>query len=590
MKVLPFLLLPVTLSPVVLAQGPLAPPAGPPVPGMKTLDQIEPRTTIPGGAATVTISQPGSYVLAGNITVSSGDAIIIAANDVTLDLNGFTLSSTALPAQGRGINVDGQRRCLAISNGHIRSGTVYNEGSFTLGPGFVAGIDAGTADPNFSRVSQVTIVGMASYGMDLGYDATSTVTDCVVSLSKDFGIMAGAVSNSSATKCGQYAIIATATSNCVGSLAKDVSPKVIDSVADSVREVKAENQVLAGLLSASSVNFAWNLHTIDNTVAVGRTSLKFRRDGEPVIAYHDSGNQDLKVARHGVNGWAVASVDSAGSVGDYCSLAIGPDGEPGIAYYDATNTDLKYTKFNGSSWQTVTVETSPGDVGQYASLAFSPGGLPYISYYDATSTNLKIARFNGNSTWFNETVDNSAANVGQWTSLAFGPDGQPAISYLDGATNYDLKYARFNGSSWAIETIDVDSAIGRCTSLAFGPDGLPAISHVLLSSEVVRVARFNGSTWTMSSLGSAGNTSGTSSLAFGPDGQPAVCYAVSPLLHLEFGRYNGSAWSSSPINASNQGGSNLSLAFGPDGQPAVSHSIPGQGLRIARKGIFAQAP
>jgi hypothetical protein len=38
-----------------------------------------------------------------NLAVSSGNAIAIATNGVTLDLNGFTISSTQNPATTRGI-------------------------------------------------------------------------------------------------------------------------------------------------------------------------------------------------------------------------------------------------------------------------------------------------------------------------------------------------------------------------------------------------------------------------------------------------------------------------------------------------------
>src|SRR5438477_473602 len=75
----------------VFAQGPLTPP-GAPAPLFKTLQQVEPRTPI--AAAPFTISAAGSYYLTTNVTVSSGDAITITANNVTLDLNGFTIAST----------------------------------------------------------------------------------------------------------------------------------------------------------------------------------------------------------------------------------------------------------------------------------------------------------------------------------------------------------------------------------------------------------------------------------------------------------------------------------------------------------------
>ena len=79
------------------SQGALTPP-GAPAPTMRTLAQLDakldPRTAITNTASAVTILQPGSYYLAGNLTVSGGDAITIATNGVTLDLNGFTIRST----------------------------------------------------------------------------------------------------------------------------------------------------------------------------------------------------------------------------------------------------------------------------------------------------------------------------------------------------------------------------------------------------------------------------------------------------------------------------------------------------------------
>ena len=56
----------------------------------------------------------------------------------------------------------------------------------------------------------------------------------------------------------------------------------------------------------------------------------------------------------------------------------------------------------------------------------------------------------GSLPWSLTTVV-SAGNVGLYTSLAFGPGGQPAISYYDNS-NFDLKFARFNGSTWTITT------------------------------------------------------------------------------------------------------------------------------------------
>ncbi len=66
----------------------------------------------------VTLSQPGSYRLSGNLTVPANtDGIVIAADRVTLDLNGFSISGGG---SGTGItNLAISRRGTTIRNGAV---------------------------------------------------------------------------------------------------------------------------------------------------------------------------------------------------------------------------------------------------------------------------------------------------------------------------------------------------------------------------------------------------------------------------------------------------------------------------------------
>jgi parallel beta-helix repeat protein len=96
-----------TVCPGVLSAGPLAPAAGPVGPSMKTLTEVQPRIAVsaantPGDAdSQFVISQPGSYYLTGNIIgVAGKNCIKVTANNVTLDLNGFTLSGVANSLDG----------------------------------------------------------------------------------------------------------------------------------------------------------------------------------------------------------------------------------------------------------------------------------------------------------------------------------------------------------------------------------------------------------------------------------------------------------------------------------------------------------
>jgi hypothetical protein len=195
-----------------LGQGSLTPP-GAPAPTMKTLQQIEPRTPI--SSVPFTISQPGSYYLTTNLTVSSGNAITITTNGVTLDLNGYTLSSTANPAGGTAILIQGGSRNLAILNGNIEGGVTNNAGTYS-GPGFGYGIDYSITVPGAVRVSGVNVSGCGFNGINPGNADSTVVESCAVRTVGGYGIAASVVKNCTALGCGSTAISGTTVSDCRG--------------------------------------------------------------------------------------------------------------------------------------------------------------------------------------------------------------------------------------------------------------------------------------------------------------------------------------------------------------------------------------
>lgn len=193
----------------LFAQGSLTPPPGAPVPTMKTLTQIEPRTPISSAPFTITV--PGSYYLTTNLTVSGGDAITIATNGVALDLSGFTLASTNPTNGGVGILINEGLRNLTVVNGFILGG-VTNDGSGGYsGSGFASGI---YGLPQSARVSRVSVSGCRVYGISLGLDQT-VVESCTVRSVGGPGIIATIIKTSLAW-CSGSAIFGYQVTDCRG--------------------------------------------------------------------------------------------------------------------------------------------------------------------------------------------------------------------------------------------------------------------------------------------------------------------------------------------------------------------------------------
>jgi len=249
--------------------------------------------------------------------------------------------------------------------------------------------------------------------------------------------------------------------------------------------------------------------------------------GRLYLAYYDEVAKNLKFAvRDAAGVWGnVTTVDSGLMAGQFVSLALDSLGHAGIAYYDANNADLKYAHFNGSSWDVMTVDAT-FTTGYYPSLRYDAAGRPVITYYAKTGGNLRFAQYTAAGTWNLSTID-SGGDVGRYSSLAMDPStGRWAVAYEDDSAPAFKYAAQTKTGGWATTTVDATTRYaGGYISLAFNPrSNLPSFSYYDAYNANLKYAFFNGSSWASQTVASKGTVGLYSNVRIDAAGNTDILY------------------------------------------------------------------
>jgi hypothetical protein len=299
----------------------------------------------------------------------------------------------------------------------------------------------------------------------------------------------------------------------------------------------------------------------DSAGATGGTSLVYRNQGTPVVAYYGLNDTGLKVAtctsvctHPQVTYW----IDQQSS-GLYPSIGLKSDGTPFIAHMYSSGGQIRMANClqpdcswfsNGNNNNGIAGVGFAGS-GQMASgwvsTANTSSGLPLLVFRQSYYNRLRLT--DCESIYGYSTPDGcmwgvvdlvSDITYNPYPSIAINNYDWPVIAYYD-AGNGDLKVVACSnsscqpgigsstyvaGNSFTIQTVDSSGNVGTNSSIAIQSNNNPVIAYYDVTNGMLKVAECTTSTCsnaTIKTIGSADN-SGRMSIAIGSDGVPIVAY------------------------------------------------------------------
>ena len=172
-----------------------------------------------------------------------------------------------------------------------------------------------------------------------------------------------------------------------------------------------------------------------------------------------------------------------------------------------------------------------------------PKDTPHISYsYDTEKDQVRsvgwrpVAGRDRRERWAGTSMPAGmeAAGSGTWSTRVPGPSAAPRwpwtrrglrTSAIITPGGGDLKYARWDGSQWVLETVDGlgdNHVIGQSSSLALDVNRFPHIAYTDKTGNLLKYAYWDGGQWVLGALSSARNF-GTS-LALDTDESPHIAF------------------------------------------------------------------
>lgn len=439
-----------------------------------------------GSSGTVTLGIANGGVGSAQIANSAVGSAQINANQVQNRINGFCIPGNSI----RAIASDGSVTCEADDAG---TGTVT---SVATGTGLTGG-----------PITSAGTIAIANNGVSSTLIADGTITSTDINTSS----VQTRVNGSCAAGSSISAISGTGAVTCE-----------IDDGITSLTQV--------------GTGFPTSITLTDATPggSVGDLSAATGIDGLPLIAYHDSVNNDLVVV-HCDSPDCVSRtktvVDSGGSVGLKPRVIIAGSGTfayPLITYYDQTNSVLKALRCTdlactASVSAALTATAGAGmthELGRNANSGFA------VIFYDPTAGDLRgLSCTNYNSCGAAFDIDNSANNVGQ--SVVMATNYSRYIAYRDATTNNLLLkvcsgFTNSSGSCGVARTLDASGTVQDVHDILVTETLLPVVLYQKAGAEFTVSCTASICTTATAPLQVATPAGSAGAMTVGADGLPFI--------------------------------------------------------------------
>ncbi len=275
-------------------------------------------------------------------------------------------------------------------------------------------------------------------------------------------------------------------------------------------------------------------------------------------------------------GWRGGLVDPGDDVGLWTSMQLDDQGNPMVAYYDATNMQLKFAAFDGSKWNIHVVQQKAGaDIGRYVKMIMV-NGKPVIAFLamekgtgGATKARVVVGRAStavpqSSTDWAFEdaAVDDAGPCEPQFCGsneacLATTFTCTPTVGGCQPACASGNACVTDNGNATCVAIVDPNiptsypNAYGDYISLAASPSGtLGVVIYDRVHGNLVGVSNAGGK-WTATILdgetGTRPNATDTgddgiaATLFIAPNGDWHVAYINGIQEHLQYLLWPGGA-------------------------------------------------